>query len=201
MASFLYIILWVGFHRRKRAPGDLLVRGEKWLFSPKRGWWPIIFFTPPLCAVEIYKKIYVRKKSYREKSIRSHHSWTQNCLLGIMHPRNICNQCFFMPCTGVIKQTLNYSFWIIQYTCFVISSVMSKLCLLFRPNVAWTDGTNLSLIDEAAMIKWVTWENYLPNELSDLCFLLHISSHHNVEKNREKIKENLTTTSVTKESP
>ena len=38
---------------------------------------------------------------------------------------------------------------------------MSKLCLLFRPNAAWTDGTNLSLIDEVAMIKWVTWENYI----------------------------------------
>ena len=38
---------------------------------------------------------------------------------------------------------------------------MSKLCLLFRPNVAWTDGTNLSLINEVAMIKWVTWENYI----------------------------------------
>ena len=42
-----------------------------------------------------------------------------------------------------------------------LSSVMSKLCLLFRPNVAWTNGTNLSLIDEVAMIKWVTWENYI----------------------------------------
>ena len=60
---------------------------------------------------------------------------------------------------GFIKQTLNYSFCTIQYTCFVISSIMSKLCLLFRPNVAWTDGTNLSLIDEVAMIKWV--ENYI----------------------------------------
>ena len=27
---------------------------------------------------------------------------------------------------------------------------------------------------------------YLPNELGDLCFLLHISSHHNVENNRVK---------------
>ena len=42
---------------------------------------------------------------------------------------------------------------------------------------------------------------YLPNELGDLCFSLHISSHHNVENNREKFKENLTTTSITKESP
>ena len=42
---------------------------------------------------------------------------------------------------------------------------------------------------------------YLPNELGDLCFLLYISSHHNVENNREKFKENLTTTSITKESP
>ena len=42
---------------------------------------------------------------------------------------------------------------------------------------------------------------YLPNELGDLCFLLHISTHHNVENNREKLKENLMTTSVNKESP
>ena len=42
---------------------------------------------------------------------------------------------------------------------------------------------------------------YLPNELGDLCFLLHISSHHNVENNQEQFKENLTTTSITKESP
>ena len=41
---------------------------------------------------------------------------------------------------------------------------------------------------------------YLPNELGDLCFLLHISSHHNVENNRETFKENLTTTTITKES-
>ena len=38
---------------------------------------------------------------------------------------------------------------------------MSKLCLLFRPNAAWTDGKNLSLIDEVAMIKWATWENII----------------------------------------
>ena len=31
--------------------------------------------TPPLYAVIL--KIYVRKKGYRERSIRSHHSWTQ----------------------------------------------------------------------------------------------------------------------------
>ena len=73
----------------------------------------------------------------------------------------ICNQCLYMSCACVIKQTLNCSFWTIQYTCFVISSIMSKLCLLFRPNGAWTDGTNLSLIDEVAMIKWVIWESYI----------------------------------------
>ena len=64
-----------------------------------------------------------------------------------------------MSCACVIKQTLNCSFWTIQYTCFVISSIMSKLYLLFRPNGAWTNGTNLSLIDEVAMIKWVIWES------------------------------------------
>ena len=88
---------------------------EEWelLFSPKRGWWPIIFFawfnslTPPLCAVTLKKKINGRKKSYWEKCIRSHHSWTQNCLLGITFPRNISKQCLFMSCAGVIKQTLN----------------------------------------------------------------------------------------------
>ena len=42
---------------------------------------------------------------------------------------------------------------------------------------------------------------YLPNELGDLYFLLYISSQHNVGNNREKFKENLTTTSITKESP
>jgi len=78
-----------------------------------------------------------------------------------MHPRNIWNQCLFMSCAGVIKQTLNYSFSTLQYTWFVISSIMSRLCLLFQPNAAWTEGTNLSLIDEVAMNKWVTWENYI----------------------------------------
>ena len=29
------------------------------------------------------------KKSYREKSIRSHRSWTQNSILEITHPTNI----------------------------------------------------------------------------------------------------------------
>ena len=89
------------------------------------------------------------------------HLWRQNCLLGITYPRNICKQCLFMSCAGVIKQALNHSFWTLQYTCFVISSIMSKLCLLLRPNIAWTNGTNLSLIDEVAMIKWVTWESYI----------------------------------------
>ena len=42
---------------------------------------------------------------------------------------------------------------------------------------------------------------YLPNELGDLCFLLYISRQHNVENNREKFKENLMRTSITKESP
>ena len=157
----------------------------------------ILFSYSSSLYCKIFKKIYVRKKSYREKCIRSHHLWTQNCLLGITQPSNICNQCLFMSCACVIKQTLNCSFWTIQYTCFLISSIMSKLCLLFRPNVAWTDGTNLPLIDEVAMIKWVT----LPNELGDPCFLFHISSHHNVENNWEKFKENLRTTSITKESP
>ena len=36
--SFLDITLWESFHWQKRAPGDLLVRSEKSLFSPKRGW-------------------------------------------------------------------------------------------------------------------------------------------------------------------
>ena len=31
-----YIILWESFHRRKRAPGDLLMRSEKRLFSLKQ---------------------------------------------------------------------------------------------------------------------------------------------------------------------
>ena len=117
-------------------------------------------YSTSLCC-KTFKKIYIRKKSYREKCIRSHHLWTQNCLLGITYLINICNQCLFTLCAGVIKQTLNYSFSTIQYTCFIISSIMSKLCLLFWLNKAWTDGTNLSLIDEVAMIKWVTWENYI----------------------------------------
>ena len=29
LGSFLYIISWESFHRRKRAPGDLLLRSEK----------------------------------------------------------------------------------------------------------------------------------------------------------------------------
>ena len=120
----------------------------------------LFFYSSSLCCKTCNKNLR-QKKSYREKSIRSHYSWTQNCLLGITHPRDISNQCLFMSCTGVIKQTLNYSFWIIQYTCFVISSIMSKLCLLFWPNVAWTDRTNLSSIDEVAMFKWVTWESYI----------------------------------------
>ena len=145
---------------------------EEWemavFFSPRTRLVTYKFFshnffslTPPLCAVKIKKKFTSEKKVTRKKvfvAITRGHKIVSSV---ITHPRNICNQCFFMPCAGVIKQTLNYSFWTMQYTCFVISSVMSKLCLLFRPNVAWTDGRNLSLIDEVAMIKWVTWENYI----------------------------------------
>ena len=71
LGSFLYIILWESFHWRKCVPGDLLlgVRNDCFL---------------------LFLLIYVRKKSYREKSIYSHHSWTQNCLLGIMHLWDIC---------------------------------------------------------------------------------------------------------------
>ena len=43
---------------------------------------------------------------------------------------------------------------------------------------------------------------HLPNELGDpIYILLHISSHRTVGNNREKVKENLTTTSITEESP
>ena len=38
LGSFPYISLWESLHRRKRVPGDLLMRSEKLLFSPKRGW-------------------------------------------------------------------------------------------------------------------------------------------------------------------
>ena len=41
LGSFLCVISWESFHRRKCVPGDLLMRSEKWLFStfsPKRGW-------------------------------------------------------------------------------------------------------------------------------------------------------------------
>ena len=38
LGSFLYITIWESFHQQKRATGDLLVRSEKLLFSPKRGW-------------------------------------------------------------------------------------------------------------------------------------------------------------------
>ena len=41
---------------------------------------------------------------------------------------------------------------------------------------------------------------HLPNELDDLSFLLHISSHYNVGNNLEKFKENLARTFITKES-
>ena len=46
------------------------------------------------------------KKKLQGKSIRSHHSKTQNCLL----ERNIYFERLFMKCACVIKQTLNYSF-------------------------------------------------------------------------------------------
>ena len=38
LGSFPYISLCESFQRRKRVPGDLLIRSEKRLFSPKRGW-------------------------------------------------------------------------------------------------------------------------------------------------------------------
>ena len=159
-----------------------------------------ITYSSSLCCKTL-KKIYVRKKSYREKCIRSHHSWTQNCLLGITHPRNIYNQCLFMSCAGVIKQTLKYSFWTIQHTFFVISSSMSKLCLLFWPNVAWIDGAHLSLIDEVAMIKWVTWESYI-SHTSLVTYVFYCTLQVTIMWGTiEKFKENLTTTSITKESP
>ena len=44
LGSFLYITLWQSFHKQTSAAADLLVRSENWLFSPKQGWWPIIFF-------------------------------------------------------------------------------------------------------------------------------------------------------------
>ena len=53
-----------------------------------------------------------------------------------------------------------------------------------------------------SMIKWVTWESKIcQTSLMTYVFLLHILSHHNVGNNREKFKVNLTTTSITKESP
>ena len=172
LGSFLYITLWESFHQQKRASGDLLLRSEKWLFSPKRGWWRIMFFGIILFSYSsslycnTFKKNYIRKKVTGKNVIiditRGHKIVSSGSRV---HPRNICNQCLFMVCAGlmfnVFKQTLNYAFSTIQYTCFVISSIMSKLCLFFRPYVAWTDGTNLSLIDKVAIIKWVTWENYI----------------------------------------
>ena len=100
-----------------------------------------------------------------------------------------------MSCAGVIKQALNYSFWTIQYTCFVISSIMSKLCLLLRPNVAWTNGTNLSLIDEVAMIKWVTWESYI-SQTSLVTYVFYCTFQltimwRAIEKNLKKILRQL----------
>ena len=99
-----------------------------------------------------------------------------------------------MSCAGVIKQTLNYSFWTVRYTCFVIWSNVSKLCLLFRPNVAWTDGTNLSLIDEVAMIKWVT-ESYL-SQTSLVTYVFYCTFQltvmwRTIEKNLKKILRQL----------
>ena len=85
-----------------------------------------------LCCKKFYKNL--QKKSYSEKCIRGHHSRTQNCLLEITHPRNICSQCVFMTCACSIKQTLNYSFSTIQYTCCVISRITSKRCFLFLRN-------------------------------------------------------------------
>ena len=51
--------------------------------------------------------IYVRNKRYSEKSIRSNHSWTQNYVFEITHPRNTFSQYLFMSCARAIKQTLN----------------------------------------------------------------------------------------------
>ena len=119
-------------------------------------WIIFFYYSSSLCCKTFEKKLR-QKKSYRKKK------YSQPLLVDTkLSPRDhapeefICNQCLFMSCAGVIKQTINYSFWNIKYTCFAISSIMSELCLLFRPNLAWTDGTNLSLIDELAMIKWVT---------------------------------------------
>ena len=148
-----------------------------------------------LCCKNFKKTSETSEKKVRgEKSIRSHHSWTQNCLLGITHPRNF-TQSLFMSCAGVIKQTLKYFFWTIQYTCFVISSSMSKLCLLFRPSVAWIDGANLSLIDEVAMIKWVTWESYI-SQTSLVTYVFYCTFQvtivwETIEKNLKKILQQL----------
>ena len=108
----------------------------------------------------------------------------------IMHPRNICNQCLFTLC--VIKQTLNYSFSTIQYICFVVSSIMSKLCLLFRPNVAYVNQWNKFTLDRWSrnQTKWVTWGNYIfQTSFVTYVFYCTFSSHHNVENNREKFKK------------
>ena len=122
-------------------------------------------------------------------------TWTQICLLGITHPRSVCNQHLFTSCAVVIKQTINYSFWSIQYAYFVISSIISKLCLLFRSNVATADGTNLSLIDEVTMIKWVTWESYI-SQMSLVTYVFYCTFQvtimwRTIEKSLKKILRQL----------
>ena len=75
LGSFLYIISWVSFHWRKRTPGELLMRSEKWLFStfsPKQGWWPIIFLhnlilLHLLFVLENFKKKICQKKKLQGK--------------------------------------------------------------------------------------------------------------------------------------
>ena len=42
---------------------------------------------------------------------------------------------------------------------------------------------------------------HLLNELGDLSFLLHISDHYIVGNNQGKLKENLMSTFISKESP
>ena len=53
-----------------------------------------ISLTPPLSAVELFLKDYVRKKSYKEKSIRSHHSTISYFHSNIKHAHYDCNPTF-----------------------------------------------------------------------------------------------------------
>ena len=123
-----------------------------------------------------FKKIIVRNKSYREVSMRSDHSWTQNYVLEITHPRNILIQYLFMTCAWSKQETLSCSFWSIHYIYFVISRITLKTVLPL-PVKGSVNGWNKDEFDRYSCMDFMnSIQLYLLNEQGDLFYITYFES-------------------------